>query len=248
VVTEAARRHLVDQDLLCAAVTRTALAEELASLGTLVEAAPQRTDAATPSTAEVDTQRRAARELLDRLFEQLGGRARWAGARAVELSVLLVGGAEELRSTQALDLEVPRFVLRVEEGGTTRSDGEQVTWQNAGERRTLDAPAWHREAELGLFSLLHRLAAEGGLEARLSEQGLTLLDGVRCLGVLELDAEGLPARLVAAEPEARIWRFSGWRECEGLLVPSEVADETRGFTHRIERCRFLPRFGSGTLR
>ncbi len=246
---EALRRHVVVPELLCAAVTRPERLTDLAALGLVVDVSTREAPADGPAApADALAERDAARPVVAALFEALGGRATWALAHGAELLATVTRGERALHVTMRLDLAGPRLALDVEDGGVTVLDGARAQWRGSGARRDLDADALRRDAELGVLLVLHQLALEGRLDARLTGDGLLLADGdaPRCL--LVLDAARRPVALVSAADPTRRWRLEDWRTFDGRLVPTRIVDEARGVRTDIGACRFTERFDPSALR
>lgn len=243
---EAARRHVVTSELLCAAVTRPDALASLAPLGLLVDVSAR--DAASDTPPDAVAEREAARAAVARLFEALGGRARWAAVHAAELHLTYLRGAQAVRATMILDLDQPRLVLAVEDGGTTTLDGSVATWRNGQERRALDAEAMARDASLGALAVLHQLALEDRLDARLVGDELVLTDLVFSRAALALDAAGRPVRLRSTAPGGGSWRLAEWASFQGQLVPTSIEDESRGVRIVVRACRLLEQFDPSVLR
>lgn len=249
-IAETAHRHLAVEQLLCAAVIRPELVEGLASLGTLVEVAG-RADGphARVDSPGIDQDREAAQRALTTLFDACGGRAVWASAQAAELRGRLTTRAgESFELSEVLDLAQARFSIQVTQGGTTVLDLERAHWRGAGDRRTLDPAPLQRDARLGLFSVLHRLALEGRFDVRVTAEGLLLEEAGQALCVLALDAQGRPARLTASAEPTRRWSFEDWRSVGGVLAPATVVDETIGARLALTSVRLLDRFDVAVLR
>jgi hypothetical protein len=245
-LAEAAERYLAADSFLCSASTRPEHVADLAVLGTLVtlpEPAPASGEAASVDPATNREGERAAEDMaLEQLLEALGGRAGWATVRAAELTTRLTRAGETLRVRTTLDLEGTRFVLSVEEGGDTVLDEAGAVWRCLGDERRLDEATLALDARLGLLGLLHRLARGGSTTVQRAAEGLVVeVDGTE-LCLLELDAEGRPARLSTRAGAARAWRFEGWQAAGALRVPARIIDELRGVTTEVDTCRFLERY------
>ncbi len=195
-----------------------------------------------PAGDALRRERAADEAALERLLAALGGRAAWSAAHVVELDTRVVDGPRTHRVAQLLDLDRPRFVLRVADGGETVCDGATATWRGAGLTRTLDPTPLVRDARLGVLTVLHQLARADGLTARRIPTGLALEREGETLATLELGADGLPTRLASAERAdgARSWRFEDWRTSATLALPARVIDEQLGVTTYLDTCRVLP--------
>ncbi|MEZ6014172.1 MAG: hypothetical protein R3F49_03590 [Planctomycetota bacterium] len=239
----AAQRYFDGGELIAAAYTATEHVQALEALGAIVEYSPaDEGDGHANGRAQVEAERRAADAAVQQLFDVLGGRSRFASARAAELVFeASLEGAQALRCTQVLDLELPRFVLRVDDGGRTVLGDDAAQWSGAGVTRALDRDALAHEARLGLFTVLHRLAIEQ-IEGRLTDAGLVLEEAGEPLCVLTFDEEGRPLTLTDTGPRALRWRFADWSRAEGRVVPLTITDEARGPRVSLESVRFFERF------
>ncbi len=232
-VAAAIGRHLDPDRLVIIAVGPAAtLAPQLIPLGEVLH---------------ISTPEAATASLIERLFEDTGGREVWREARYIELEAEISREGAALTSEHLWqDLTLPRqrvetvqaeasSTLVVSELGAWRSSGEAIATLSQEQRAVL-----LMSSQRNLFQVLKEIATLELTDLRAVDGSrLEIMAGPLQGTWLQLSDAGHPTRLgyefAGREQELE---FLGWREFDGVYAPAEILSLDGRERRRVHRARW----------
>ena len=189
-------------------------------------------------------------DVVEAMFEALGGRENWAEAAAVQAEIDIVMSDREIPSRQWSDLNGPRFraeYLIAGESVVLVMDAASATQATSQGRVRLD-DARHAEQlavqRKTLWVILHRMALDAGVRVRLDEErNLTVRDDAGLDVRIELGEDHLPRRVTDESADPPIVReLLDWSSGGALSFPQRILIPAQSLEWRIHSLTTLEEF------
>jgi hypothetical protein len=258
-------RHRGELETLDADAVQAAAGRHLPQGGVLVAAVHPAEPEPAPLPSERHDSARALRgtpeavAALERLFERLGGRERWANLVGLHLrgEVTLTASDEPVAVEIWRDFLGRRLRLEQTRAGATTVQvvAPDGAWTASGGTTTkltdqVFRHSVHRERRL-VFRVLHDLALAKTLSARMAEGRLEVLRAGRVHGWFELAEDGRPTRWVVARSEYEelfATDLEAWMDTDGYALPGLMIQPELGRAFTWLEAWPNPAFDDGVFR